>query len=113
MWNWQNAPVTITSGNAQSMNGMEMKESEPRWPAIAAAMGTGLLFYAMPEALTIGPRWLLLVLVLILMIPTVITHRAGLVDWNERFAYVGLGVTTLAEISSLGLLIMRLPAHKE
>jgi hypothetical protein len=92
---------------------MEIRQSEPRWPAIVAAVGTGILFYAMPEALTVGPRWLLLILVVIMMIPTVITHRVGLTDWNERFAYLGLGITTLALISSLALLILRLPTHKE
>src|SRR5476649_1631449 len=92
---------------------MEIRQSEPRWPAIVAAVGTGILFYAMPEALTVGPRWLLLILVVIMMIPTVITHRAGLTYWNERFAYLGLGITTLALISSLALLILRLPTHKE
>jgi uncharacterized membrane protein len=90
-----------------------MRDAEPRWPSIIAAVATGMLFYAIPETLTVGPRWLLLTLVVLLMIPTAITHRAGLSDWNEKFAYLGLGVTTVAVISSLGLLILRLPAHRE
>ena len=90
-----------------------MSYSEPRWPAIVSAIATGVLFYAMPDSLTVGPRWLLLVIVAVLTIPTVITHRIGQRRWNEIFAYTCLSAITLAVISSLALLIVRLPGHKE
>jgi uncharacterized membrane protein len=89
------------------------KQVEPRWPAVVAALATGVLFYAMPESLTVGPHWLVFVMVAILMIPTSLSHRAGRVDLNEIFAYSNLAVITLAVLSSLVLLILRLPAHKE
>ena len=67
----------------------------------------------MPESLTIGPDWLLLVLIAALMIPTSLAHRTGRVELNTIFGYSVLGVITLAVLSSLILLITRLPAHKE
>jgi hypothetical protein len=86
---------------------------EARWPAVAAAFATGVLYYALPESLTVGPGWLLFAIIAILMIPVSLTHRVGRVDLNEIFAYTVLGVITLAVLSSLVLLVMRLPAHKE
>jgi hypothetical protein len=89
------------------------KQVEARWPAVIASLATGVLFYAMPESLTVGPDWLLLVLIAALMIPTSLAHRTGRVELNTIFGYSVLGVITLAMLSSLILLITRLPAHKE
>jgi hypothetical protein len=89
------------------------KEVESRWPAVIASLATGVLFYAMPETLTIGPGWLLLVVVAVLIVPITLSHRAERVDLNDIFAYSSLTVITLAVLSSLVLLVMRLPAHKE
>ena len=92
---------------------MPAREPEPRWPAIVATLSVGMLFYAMPESLTVGPGWLVLVIVAILLIPTTVFYRIGRGDLNEIFAYTNLVVITLAVVSSLVLLVMRLPAHKE
>jgi uncharacterized membrane protein len=89
------------------------RQVQARWPAVVAAFATGVLFFAIPESLTVGPGWLLFVLVAALMIPTSLSHRAGRLDLNEIFAYTTLGLITLAVVSSLILLITRLPAHKE
>ncbi|HEX4276776.1 MAG TPA: hypothetical protein VHZ74_15570 [Bryobacteraceae bacterium] len=86
---------------------------QARWPAVVAALATGVLFYAMPESLTVGPGWLVFVIVGALMIPTSLSHRVKRFDLNEVFAYSTLAVITLAVLSSLILLITRLPAHKE
>lgn len=86
---------------------------EARWPAILAALAIGLLFYAMPASLTIGPDWLLLVLVGIFAIPSSLAHKAGRLQLNSILAYSILGIITLAVLSSLVLLIMRLPTHKD
>ena len=89
------------------------KQVQARWPALIASLATGVLFYAMPESLTVGPDWLLLVVIAALMIPTSLAHRTGRVALNAIFGYSVLGVITLAVLSSLILLITRLPAHKE
>jgi len=89
------------------------KRTEPRWPALVATFAVGVLFYAMPESLTVGPGWLILVVVAVLMIPATIFHRIGRPDLNQIIGYSILAVITIGVISSLALLIVRLPAHKE
>jgi uncharacterized membrane protein len=89
------------------------KRVQSRWPALVASLATGVLFYAMPKTLIVGPDWLLLVLVAALMIPTTLTHKTGRVGMNEIFAYTTLAVITLAVLSSLILLVVRLPGHQE
>jgi uncharacterized membrane protein len=91
----------------------DSREAEPRWPVIVSNFATGLLFYAMPESLTVGPSWLLLVIVAILSIPSVITRRLKRDLLNEVFGYSLLALVTVAVISSLALLILRLPSHRE
>jgi hypothetical protein len=89
------------------------KQVQARWPAIIASLGTGVLFYAMPESLIVGPNWGLFVVVAALMIPTSLAHKTGRVGLNTIFGYSILGVITLAVLSSLILLVLQLPAHKE
>lgn len=92
---------------------MTHRRKEPRWPAVVAGLAVGVLFWVMPEALTVGPRWLMLVVVALLMLPASVFHHMGRHDWNEIFAYSTLAVITLGVLSSLVLLIMRLPVHKD
>jgi hypothetical protein len=89
------------------------RQMEARWPAVIASLATGVLFYAMPATLTVGPDWLLLVVIAALMIPTSLAHKAGRVGLNTILGYSILAVITAAVLSSLILLITRLPAHKE
>lgn len=85
----------------------------PRWPARVSGLIVGVLFFIIPEPLNVGPRWLLFVLVLAMLIPATLTHRAGKHELNAVFGYLGLAITTAFLISSLALLIIRLPLHKE
>jgi hypothetical protein len=89
------------------------RPKEPRWTALVATLTVGLLFYVMPDALTVGPRWLLFVIVAVLLIPTSLFHMLGRSDLNEIFGYTNLVVITLAMLSSLVLLVMRLPGHQD
>jgi hypothetical protein len=86
---------------------------EPRWPAVMAIVAVGTLYYVIPEQLTVGPGWLLLVVTGCLLLPTMIFHRIGMAMLNEIFAYVSLSVITIALVASLTLLVMRLPEHKD
>src|ERR1700760_1677307 len=89
------------------------KQVENRWPALLASLATAMLYYALPESLTVGPGWIVFALVVLLLIPATLSHRAGRVDLNDIFAYSTLGVIALALLSSLVLLILRLPGHKD
>lgn len=87
--------------------------TEPRWPAMLALLAIGGLRFALPEALSWGPDWLLLGVLGILAIPTVLTHRRGLNTLNRILGTVTTAIVTLDMIVSLGLLIAALPKHKE
>jgi len=77
------------------------------------ALAVSALFFVMPEQLTVGPRWLLFVLTILILIPSSLMRRAGWLRAHEVLAYTGLSVITLALVSSLGLLVWRLPGHKD
>jgi hypothetical protein len=67
----------------------------------------------MPDPLIVGPRWLLLAITSLLLVPAMISLHAGRLRLNEILAHTGLAVITLALISSITLLIVRLPGHKD
>ncbi len=89
------------------------RRAEPRWPAAIALLSIGALHYSLPSALTVGPDWLVLVLVMALVTPAIISNRAGNWQMAQAFGYATSGVVTLALIASLALLVSRLPARKE
>jgi hypothetical protein len=78
--------------------------------ALVAACG---ISWALPESLSVGPRWLLLVLVGLLLIPTIQAHRAGHHSLNHLFGILCNAVITASLCGSLALLVITLPAHKE
>lgn len=86
---------------------------EPRWPALVAAMAVGIVYYAVPRQLTVGPPWLLLVVTGVLFAATFFFHRVRRVELNERFGYAGMAVITLALMTSLSRLIIRPPGHTD
>ena len=50
---------------------------EPRWPAFVAMLAAAFLYLALPEPLSLGPSWLLLAIIFVLLIPIVATYRRG------------------------------------
>jgi hypothetical protein len=86
---------------------------EPRWPAVIAILAVGALNAVLPEPLSFGPYWLLLVVVSVLLVPTVITYRIGRHDINQVLGHTVLGTVTAGMVWSLGMLITRLPAHSD
>src|SRR5580658_3095847 len=91
----------------------KVRHPEPRWPAALALLSIGGLYYALPSALTVGPDWLVLVLVAVLGIPAMISHRQGMWRLSQFLGYTASAVVTLSVAISLVLLIWRLPGHKE
>jgi uncharacterized membrane protein len=86
-------------------------EPEPRWPAWIAILAVGLLYTALPRYLIVGPRWLFLVIVLVLMLPIIITHFRDHHELNRVFGFSVLAVVTVGLIASVLLLIRALPEH--
>jgi hypothetical protein len=89
----------------------EPKTTEPRWPAVLALLATGGLHFVIPAPLRFGQDWLLLVVVAVLLIPTVVAHRAGKMLLNRVLSHTVAAAVTAWMVWSLGLLIVRLPRH--
>jgi Protein of unknown function (DUF1345) len=85
----------------------------PHWPAIIAILADACLYLALPPALSVGPRWLLLAVVVFLLIPIVIAHWRGNMALTRVLTLVANGVITAAMIVSLAFLIEGLPRHRE
>jgi uncharacterized membrane protein len=86
---------------------------EPRWPAFVAMLAAGCVYLALPEPLSLGPSWLLLAIVFVLLIPIVVTHHRGIHDLTRIFTFTVNGVITVAMIVSLVSLIQGIPQHRE
>lgn len=77
---------------------------------MAAAGG---VYLALPERLSLGPSWLLLVVVFVLLIPIVLSHRRGDFHITKLFTIVANTAITLGMIASLALLIEGIPQHRD
>jgi hypothetical protein len=86
---------------------------EPRWPAFVAMLAASFLYLAMPEPLSVGPSWLLLAIILVLLIPIIASNRRGRLDIARALTFAANGAITVAMIASLIFLIQGLPQHRE
>ena len=86
---------------------------EPRGQAIAAVVAIGAIYLALPRKLVVGPIWLLPTVIVILLVPTVVSHRMGKHSLNRILGFVINGITTFALIGSVILLVRLLPTHRE
>lgn len=86
---------------------------EPRGQAVLAVLAISAIYLALPRDLVIGPTWLLPTVIVALLVPTVVSHRVGKQSLNRTLGFVINGITTLALIGSVILLVRALPAHRE
>jgi hypothetical protein len=86
---------------------------EPRWQALLAFLAVGTIYLALPRHLIVGPIWLLPTLIVVLLVPTVVSHRMGKHSLNRALGIIINGITTIALIGSVVLLVTALPSHKE
>jgi hypothetical protein len=87
------------------------KPAQPVWPAVLAVLAVGGLNLSLPEPLTFGPSWLLLVVVTVLLIPVLVARMRGSFELNQKLGYVLLWVVTAALVWSVWLLVLSLPRH--
>jgi len=80
---------------------------------VLAFLAICAIYLALPRNLVIGPIWLLPTLIVVLLVPTVVSHRVGRQSLNRTLGFVINGITTLALIGSVILLVRALPAHRE
>jgi hypothetical protein len=86
---------------------------EPRGQAVLAFLAISAIYLALPRDLVVGPIWLLPTLIVVLLVPTVVSHRVGKQSLNRTLGFVINGITTLALIGSVILLVRALPGHRE
>ena len=86
---------------------------EPRGQVIAAVLAIGAIYLALPSNLVVGPIWLLPTVIVVLLVPTVVSHRIGKHSLNRTLGVIINGITTLALIGSVILLVRALPGHRE
>lgn len=87
--------------------------AEGRWPVLIALVAVAGVSLSLPHALVVGPRWLLLAVVLALLTPATLAHRAGKHHIDTLLGYAISAVVTLGLAGSLGLLIFRLPSKSQ
>src|SRR6059058_6185561 len=86
---------------------------EPRAQTVLALLAICAIYLALPRNLIVGPIWLLPTLIVVLLVPTVVSHRVGRHSLNRVLGIIINGITTLALIGSVILLVRALPAHRE
>lgn len=84
-----------------------------RWPFIIAVLAMGGLFSVLSENLTIGPSWIVLVIVGLLSIPLLLTIFLGRHRWTRLISLAITGVLTLALITSVIFLVVALFHHND
>jgi hypothetical protein len=95
-----------------SASPQHIDKPEPRAQALLAVLAIGAIYLALPPNLVLGPIWLLPTLIVILLAPTVLSHRVGRYSLNRTLGMIINGITTLALIGSVILLVRTLPAHR-
>jgi hypothetical protein len=85
---------------------------EPRAQALLAFLAICAIYLALPRNLVVGPIWLLPTLIVVLLVPTVVSHRMGKHSLNRTVGFIINGITTLALIGSVILLVRALPSHR-
>jgi hypothetical protein len=86
---------------------------EPLGQAVAAVLAIGAIYLALPRDVVVGPIWLLPTVIVVLLVPTVVSHRTGRHSLNRILGFIISGITTLALIGSVSLLVRLLPTHRE
>jgi hypothetical protein len=86
---------------------------EARWPAVIAIIAVGGLYAALPASLVVGPRWLFVVIVGMLLVLTVVAQMRRSFAVNNVSGHLLAGILTLFMVWSLVLLVRALPAHTE
>jgi hypothetical protein len=75
-------------------------------------LAAACVYFALPEPLSVGPSWLLLVVIVVLMIPLVVSYRRGDHNVARLLTFVANGAITLAMIASLIFLIHNMVEHR-
>jgi hypothetical protein len=98
---------------ARAKRSNDFYDPEPRWPAFVAALAVAGLYYALPPELIVGPRWVFPLLVVVMLIPTAVTHARKMHRLNRDLGFAVQCVLTIAMVASVVLLIQDLIVRSE
>lgn len=90
-----------------------LDKPEPRWQALLALLAVAGTAFALPPWLSLGPRWLLPLLILVLLVPTVFAHHTGRHSLNHILGTLINAIITFSLISSVVLLVVGLPTQSK
>ena len=86
--------------------------TETRWSAAIAIIGLGGSSLALPDHMLPGPRWLVPVCILALLVPTILAHRSGRHRLDQVLGYALSVIVTLALVAALASLLRILPQER-
>jgi hypothetical protein len=75
-------------------------------------LAASLVYWALPEPLSLGPSWALLACIFVLLIPIVVTYRGGLYTVARMLTLIANAAITIALLASLIFLIHGLPQDR-
>ena len=95
-----------------------LKDMPKRWAPLIGAFALGLLYALLPEYVTIGPSWLPLALISIILIPVILIiyvrrHRPVPIVPVRVLLFIMLGVVTLALAIGVALMLKTLPGRTQ
>jgi hypothetical protein len=91
---------------------VHIDKPEPRGQVIAAVLAVCAIYLALPRSLVVGPTWLLPTIIVVLLVPTMVSHRVGKQSLNRILGLIINAIITLALIGSVILLLRTLPSHR-
>jgi len=92
---------------------VDAKHLEPRWPAMVALLAVGGLRLALPSSLAVGPDWLFLVVLGVLILLYGLAGLLGRYGFSTVLGYLLVALVTADMSWSLGLLVAGLPSHQQ
>jgi len=88
-----------------------VERPEPRWPAILAAFSAVALHFALPDALRVGPPWLVAIVVALLAGAAHVFRERGQHRQNSWMGYAILSVLAFGLLYGVGALLGSLLHH--
>src|ERR1022692_611588 len=104
---------TVIRATTNAMTMTQIDQPEPRWQVVLALLAVTGIHLALPKELVVGPAWLLPLLVVVLLVPTVFAHRTGRHSLNHILGIVIGAIITFGLVASVVLLVTTLPEKKE
>ncbi|MGN6362122.1 MAG: DUF1345 domain-containing protein [Thermomicrobiales bacterium] len=91
---------------------LHVVQGVPRWPGTIALLAIGLIYLFLPEEYTFGPRWLVLVVIVVFLVPIVFSRWRGNHLMAHATTRVLLVLMTLAVAFSAVSLLVQISAGK-